>query len=81
MIVDNAWNRDRQESEASLAKGEATLEQLVPWFLYQLTAELQQRQATTLFQRKGINIAGSYVAQQQRGVGGIQPKPYPVYPV
>ena len=33
MIVDNAWNRDRQESEASLAKGEATLERLVEWFL------------------------------------------------
>jgi FMN-dependent NADH-azoreductase len=33
VIVDNAWNRDRQESEASLAKGKATLEQLVEWFL------------------------------------------------
>jgi FMN-dependent NADH-azoreductase len=33
VIVDNAWNRDRQESEASLARGKATLEQLVPWFL------------------------------------------------
>jgi hypothetical protein len=32
MIVDNAWNRD-QESEVSLAKGRATLEQLVEWFL------------------------------------------------
>jgi hypothetical protein len=31
-IVDNAWNRDRQESEVSLAKGKATLEQLVEWF-------------------------------------------------
>jgi FMN-dependent NADH-azoreductase len=33
VIVDNAWNRDRQESEVSLAKGRATLEQLVEWFL------------------------------------------------
>jgi FMN-dependent NADH-azoreductase len=31
-IVDNAWNRDRQESEVSLAKGKATLERLVEWF-------------------------------------------------
>jgi FMN-dependent NADH-azoreductase len=33
VIVDNAWNRDRQESEVSLAKGKATLERLVQWFL------------------------------------------------
>jgi hypothetical protein len=33
VIVDNAWNRDRQESEVSLAKGKATLNQLVEWFL------------------------------------------------
>jgi len=33
VIVDNAWNRDRQESEVSLAKGKATLGQLVEWFL------------------------------------------------
>ena len=33
VIVDNAWNRDRQQSEASLAKARATLEQLVEWFL------------------------------------------------
>jgi FMN-dependent NADH-azoreductase len=33
VIVDNAWNRNRQESEVSLAKGKATLEQLVEWFL------------------------------------------------
>jgi FMN-dependent NADH-azoreductase len=33
VIVDNAWNRDRQESEVSLAKGKATLDQLVEWFL------------------------------------------------
>lgn len=33
VIVDNAWNRDRQESEVSLGKGRATLEQLVEWFL------------------------------------------------
>jgi FMN-dependent NADH-azoreductase len=33
VIVDNAWNRDRQESEASLAKGKASLGQLVEWFL------------------------------------------------
>jgi FMN-dependent NADH-azoreductase len=33
VIVDNAWNRDRQESELGLAKGKATLERLVEWFL------------------------------------------------
>ena len=33
VIVDNAWNRDGQESEVSLAKGKATLERLVEWFL------------------------------------------------
>ena len=33
VIVDNAWNRDRQESEASLAKGKARLGHLVEWFL------------------------------------------------
>jgi FMN-dependent NADH-azoreductase len=33
VIVDNAWNRDRQESEVSLAKGKATLERMVEWFL------------------------------------------------
>jgi FMN-dependent NADH-azoreductase len=33
VIVDNAWNRDRQESEVSLAKGKSTLEGLVEWFL------------------------------------------------
>jgi len=33
VIVDNAWNRDRQESEVSLANGKATLERLVEWFL------------------------------------------------
>ena len=33
VIVDNAWNRDRQESEVSLANGKAALESLVDWFL------------------------------------------------
>ena len=33
VIVDNAWNRDRRESEVSLAQGKATLEQLAGWFL------------------------------------------------
>ena len=33
VIVDNAWNRDRQDPEMSLAKGKATLEKLVEWFL------------------------------------------------
>jgi FMN-dependent NADH-azoreductase len=33
VIVDNAWNRDRQQSEVGLAKGKATLERLVEWFL------------------------------------------------
>jgi FMN-dependent NADH-azoreductase len=32
-IVDNAWNRDRQESEVSLANGKATLERPVERFL------------------------------------------------
>jgi FMN-dependent NADH-azoreductase len=32
-IVDNAWNRDRQQSEVSLAKGKATLERLLEWFI------------------------------------------------
>jgi FMN-dependent NADH-azoreductase len=36
VIVDNAWNRDRRESELSLAKGKAALEQLVEWFLNQV---------------------------------------------
>ena len=34
VIVDNAWNRDRQESEESVAKGKATLDRLVNWFLH-----------------------------------------------
>ena len=33
VIVDNAWNRDHQESEVSLAKGKAALQRLVAWFL------------------------------------------------
>ena len=33
VIVDNAWNRDRQESEVSLEKGKAILEQLTEWLL------------------------------------------------
>jgi FMN-dependent NADH-azoreductase len=33
VTVGDAWNRDRQESEVSLARGKATLEQLVDWFL------------------------------------------------
>jgi FMN-dependent NADH-azoreductase len=33
VIVDNAWNRDRQESEVSLAKGKSSLERLVEWFV------------------------------------------------
>jgi FMN-dependent NADH-azoreductase len=33
VIVDNAWNRDRRESEVSLAKGKESLERLVDWFL------------------------------------------------
>jgi FMN-dependent NADH-azoreductase len=33
VIVDNAWNRDPQESEVSLASGKAALERLVDWFL------------------------------------------------
>ena len=33
VIVDNAWNQNRQESEIILAKGKATLERQVDWFL------------------------------------------------
>jgi FMN-dependent NADH-azoreductase len=33
VIVNNVWNRDRQESEVSSAKGKAALEGLVEWFL------------------------------------------------
>jgi FMN-dependent NADH-azoreductase len=33
VIVDNAWNRDRKESEVSLAEAKATREGLVEWFL------------------------------------------------
>jgi len=33
VMVDNAWNRDRQQSEVSLANGKVTLEGLVGWFL------------------------------------------------
>jgi FMN-dependent NADH-azoreductase len=33
VMVDNAWNLDRQESETSLASGKAALETLVDWFL------------------------------------------------
>lgn len=33
VVVDNAWNRDRQESEVSQANARATLEGLVEWFL------------------------------------------------
>ena len=33
VIVDNAWNQDRQQSEVSLAKGKADLERMVEWFL------------------------------------------------
>ena len=30
---DNGWNRDHQEPKVSLARGKATLERLVEWFL------------------------------------------------
>ena len=33
VVVDNGWNRDRQESEESQANARATLEGLVEWFL------------------------------------------------
>jgi FMN-dependent NADH-azoreductase len=32
VIVDNAWNHDRQQSEASIENGKAALGQLVEWF-------------------------------------------------
>ena len=38
VIVDNAWNRDRHESEVSLAKGKAALARLVEWFLSSSTS-------------------------------------------
>ena len=33
VIVDNAWNQDHLQSEASVAKGRAELEQLVDWVI------------------------------------------------
>ena len=33
VIVDNAWNQDRQQSELSIANGKATVTALVEWFL------------------------------------------------
>jgi FMN-dependent NADH-azoreductase len=33
VIVDNAWNQDRQQSEIGLTNGKAALKQLVEWFL------------------------------------------------
>jgi FMN-dependent NADH-azoreductase len=33
VIVDNAWNQDRQASEVSLAEGKAALDGMVEWFL------------------------------------------------
>ena len=33
VIVDNGWNRDRQEPKVSLARGKAILERLAEWFL------------------------------------------------
>jgi FMN-dependent NADH-azoreductase len=33
VIVDNAWNQDRLQSEVSIAKGKADLELLVDWFV------------------------------------------------
>jgi hypothetical protein len=45
VIVDNAWNRDRQESEVNLAKGKATLKQLVNWFLGSSKAVAMKSQA------------------------------------
>ncbi|HTU06803.1 MAG TPA: hypothetical protein VMG13_14720, partial [Trebonia sp.] len=33
VIVDNAWNQNRQEPEESLARGKSSLMELVEWFL------------------------------------------------
>jgi FMN-dependent NADH-azoreductase len=33
VIVDNAWNQDRPQTEISLTKGKAALKELVEWFL------------------------------------------------
>jgi hypothetical protein len=54
VIVDNAWNRDRHESEVSLAKGKATLKGLVEWFLTSSRAA-----ATPLRWPHGMTRAGS----------------------
>jgi FMN-dependent NADH-azoreductase len=40
VIVDNAWNQDRQQSEISLTNGEAALKQLVEWFLERGSREI-----------------------------------------
>jgi hypothetical protein len=52
MIVDNAWNRGRQE--VSLAKGKATLEQLVEWFL---SEQLSWRRIATIGHRNALAFA------------------------
>jgi FMN-dependent NADH-azoreductase len=54
IIVDNAWNRDRHESEVSLAKGKGTLKGLVEWFLTSSRAA-----ATPLRWPRGMTRAGS----------------------
>jgi FMN-dependent NADH-azoreductase len=45
VIVDNAWNHDRQRSEVSLAKGEAALVRLVDWFLNYFDLKKSERPA------------------------------------
>jgi FMN-dependent NADH-azoreductase len=57
VIVDNAWNRDHHESEVSLAKGKATLEGLVDWFLTSSTA------AVTQLQQQGAMPSAVYVSR------------------
>jgi hypothetical protein len=42
VLVDNAWNRDRQESEASLAKCKATLEKMLSGFITSRRAKVAQ---------------------------------------
>ena len=66
VIVDNAWNRDRHESEVSLAKGKATLEGLVDWFLTSSTA------AVTQLQQQGAMPPAVYVSRPKEVAAMIE---------
>jgi FMN-dependent NADH-azoreductase len=64
VIVDNAWNRDRHESEVSLAKGKATLEGLVEWFL------TSSRAAATPMPRPALSHSVNREFSNAHRVGG-----------